>query len=143
MGHINIKMLSMFMGFWILMSCSLCSPQGNRVFITQHSQEEVAQKWKYKSSMPSSIALSYLKGKWFIPHNADINIVFNEDSTFIFHDYNACKDTMEVLKGTYSLKRNRLILKYSDRPQQVFLYHYGTYNDEYYIKKSNYYFVKQ
>lgn len=123
------------------MSCSLCSPQGNKVFVTQHSQEKIAQKWE--CSMPSSIALSYLKGKWIIPHNADINIVFNEDSTFIFHDYNTRKDTMEVLKGTYSLKGNRLILKYTDRPQQAFLYHYGSYNDECYIKKGSYYFVKQ
>ena len=32
-------------------------------------------------------ALNLLIGKWFIPHNADINRTFNGDNTFIFNIY--------------------------------------------------------
>lgn len=125
------------------MSCTYTSPKGSNVSITQLSEEVVAQNGKYQNHMSTSAALSYLRGEWIIPHNADIHITFHEDSTFIFHDYNSQKDTMEILIGTYSLHKNRLILKYSDRPQQTFLYHFGRYDDKCYIKKGSYYFVKQ
>ena len=50
-----------------------------------------------------STAFKYLQGIWIIPHAADIRIVFKNDSTFEFHDYNSIKDSIEILKGIYVL----------------------------------------
>jgi len=84
-----------------------------------------------------------LVGYWFIPHNAGINISFFSDSTFVFNDYNTKLQKDEILEGTFQLKANQLILIYSDRPKQTFnLFKYASSDDDYYIKKGNYYFVK-
>lgn len=90
-----------------------------------------------------STAFKYLQGIWIIPHAADIRIVFKNDSTFEFHDYNSIKDSIEILKGIYVLNNDQLTLRYTDRPQQKFIYHFGRYEDERYIRKGKYYFVKQ
>ena len=60
-----------------------------------------------------------------------------------FHDYNSIKDSIEILKGIYVLNNDQLTLRYTDRPQQKFIYHFGRYEDERYIRKGKYYFVKQ
>ncbi|MDR1654304.1 MAG: hypothetical protein LBS01_11800 [Prevotellaceae bacterium] len=53
---------------------------------------------------------------------------------------------MEILRGTFELKGNKLILKYNDRPQQIFNFAKGKsvdVDDDYYITKGKiYYFVK-
>ena len=41
------------------------------------------------------------------------------------------------------LNNDQLTLRYTDRPQQKFIYHFGRYEDERYIRKGKYYFVKQ
>lgn len=85
-----------------------------------------------------------LIGEWFIPHSADINIVFYQDRTFVFNDFNSKTEEMEVLRGMFELNGNKLMLKYNDRPQQTFNYIKGKgADDNYYITKGkNYYFVK-
>jgi hypothetical protein len=85
-----------------------------------------------------------LIGKWFIPHVAFINITFYEDSTFVFNDFNRETEEEEVLRGTFELNGNKLILKYNDRPQQTFKFSKKYEEDDnYYITKGkNYYFVK-
>ena len=60
-----------------------------------------------------------------------------------FIDYNSIKDSIEILKGIYVLNNDQLTLRYTDRPQQKFIYHFGRYEDERYIRKGKYYFVKQ
>jgi hypothetical protein len=86
----------------------------------------------------------YLIGKWFMPHMAYINITFNENKTFIFNYFNRKTEEMEILRGTFELKGNKLILKYNDRPQQIFNFAKGkSVDDNYYITKGKiYYFVK-
>ncbi|MDD3901658.1 MAG: hypothetical protein PHX22_10585 [Dysgonamonadaceae bacterium] len=85
-----------------------------------------------------------LIGKWFIPHLADINITFYINGTFVYNDFNRRTEEMEVLRGTFKLEGNKLILKYSDRPYQTFNFTKGKgVDDNYYITKGkNYYFVK-
>lgn len=85
-----------------------------------------------------------LIGKWFMPHAADINITFNENRTFFFNDFNIKTEEIEVLKGTFELSGNKLILKYKNKPQQIFQFKKGKGTDDnYYITKGeNYYFVK-
>ena len=93
---------------------------------------------------PIDSTLDLLIGKWFIPHDAGINITFNGDSTFVFNDFNLKTDKDEVLRGRFELNGNKLILKYNDRPQQIFNFNKGKGTDDnYYITKGkNYYFVK-
>lgn len=88
--------------------------------------------------------INLLIGKWFIPHNADNNIIFFKNSTFVFKNYNVKEDKQEILKGTFELNGNKLILKYYDRPQQTFKFEKGkSIDDHYYITKGKYYyFVK-
>jgi hypothetical protein len=81
-----------------------------------------------------------LIGYWLIPHNAGINLQFNENGTFIFNDYNIKLDRSEELKGKYQLEKGRLTLIYIDRPRQVFKFYKD--GDLFYIKKGNYYLVK-
>ncbi len=96
---------------------------------------------------PQNSEFEYLtsSGKWFIPHNAGINITFKKDSTFVFNDFNTKKMESEVLQGTFELKGNQLILKYNDRPAQTFNFEKGkgADDDNYYITKGGkYYFVR-
>lgn len=83
-------------------------------------------------------------GKWFIPHVADINIIFYKDTTFLFNDYNEKLNKEEQLQGKFELKGDKLTLYYYDRKPQVFHYSKrGTDHVNYYITKgNNYYFVK-
>lgn len=82
-----------------------------------------------------------INGKWFIPHNATIYIIFKKDGSFIFNDYNDKKHCEEILIGNYILKGSQLVLKYSDRKSQTF--HYITDSSGCTsIKKGSYYFVK-
>lgn len=82
-----------------------------------------------------------INGKWFIPHNAGVNIIFRNDGSFVFNDYNAKKHYDETLTGNYILKGSELILKYSDRKSQTFRYVKDSLGFAY-IKKGTYYFVK-
>ena len=85
----------------------------------------------------------YIIGRWIIPHNADINITFSKDNTFIFVDFNTKTLKEEILKGKYIIEGNVLTLNYYDRPKQSFAYYKGKAGDtNYYIKKKSYYFVK-
>ncbi len=85
----------------------------------------------------------YLIGRWIIPHNADINITFNVDGTFVFVDFDLKLYKEEILKGKYVLNGDKLTLNYSDRAKQNFIYYKGNSGDSnYYIKKKGYYFVK-
>lgn len=86
----------------------------------------------------------FLIGKWFTPHAADINITFYKDRTFVFNDFNRKTEEIEVLRGTFELNGNNLILKYKNKPQQIFKFEKGKgADDNYYITKGkNYYFVK-
>ena len=85
----------------------------------------------------------YIIGRWIIPHNADVNITFNANGTFLFVDFNLKTYKEEILKGKYIIERNVLTLNYYDRPKQIFTYYKGKADDtNYYIKKKGYYFVK-
>ena len=84
-----------------------------------------------------------LIGFWFFPHSATINIKFGRDGNFLFNDYNSTFDKDEILTGTYQLDNGTLTLFYDDRPKQKFKFYRGEPGDNnYYIKKSGYYFVK-
>jgi hypothetical protein len=84
-----------------------------------------------------------LIGYWFVPHGATINIKFNRDGKFEFNDYNVTLEKDELLKGTYQLENGVLTLLYEDRPKQKFKFYKGEKGDDnYYIKKTGYYFVK-
>ncbi|MBB6005215.1 hypothetical protein [Arcicella rosea] len=84
-----------------------------------------------------------LIGYWFVPHGATINIKFKRDGNFEFNDYKVKLDKEELLKGTYQLENGTLTLFYDDRPKQKFKFYKGKNGDEnYYIKKTGYYFVK-
>ena len=93
-----------------------CTSAPNKKCIVQKNQVRVIKTEK-------STAFKYLQGIWIIPHAADIRIVFKNDSTFEFHDYNSIKDSIEILKGIYVLNNDQLTLRYTDRPQQKFIYH--------------------
>src|SRR5574344_2742249 len=88
--------------------------------------------------------INILVGKWFTPHNADINIIFYKNGTFVFRDYNVKNNKQEIIKGTFELSGNKLILKYYDRLQQTFKFEKGKgIDNNYYITKGkDYYFVK-
>lgn len=87
--------------------------------------------------------VNLLIGKWFFPHVADINITFYKNGTFVFNDYNVKMNKEEVLKGIFELNSNKLILKYYDRPQQIFKFEKEKVGETYYITKGkSYYFVK-
>jgi hypothetical protein len=84
---------------------------------------------------------TFIIGKWFMPHSADINITFNSDKTFIFNNYNVKKNGNEILTGTYRLEGMKLILIYSNLPRQIFYFKKDS-SGFYYIKKGAYHFVK-
>lgn len=125
-----IKMNNIF----IIASIILLSCQNKDFSSTYKSTIEIENNYQ---KQPSII------GKWITPHNADLNITFYKDGTFVFNDYNTIKDKEEILKGKYSLQGNVLTLKYYDRKSQNFSYAKGKGIDtNYYITKKGYYFVK-
>ena len=132
-GILEMRMKMLILIGFIAVSCTSAP---NKKCIVQKNQVRVVKTEK-------STAFKYLQGIWIIPHAADIRIVFKNDSTFEFHDYNSIKDSIEILKGIYVLNNDQLTLRYTDRPQQKFIYHFGRYEDERYIRKGKYYFVKQ
>ena len=84
-----------------------------------------------------------LIGNWFTPHAAMVNMKFMRDKTFIFNDYNSTMEDLEELSGHYELDGKTLTLFYSDRPKQRFSFKKGVNGDNnYYITKTGYYFVK-
>lgn len=84
-----------------------------------------------------------LIGYWFYPHAAMVNISFDRNGRFEFNDYNSTLEKEELLTGTYKLENGMLTLLYDDRPKQSFKFYKGERGDNnYYIKKSGYYFVK-
>lgn len=84
-----------------------------------------------------------LVGHWFIPHNATVSITFTADGKFVFNDFNSKLDKEELLQGTFTLQSGVLTLNYVDRSKQKFKFYKGDYpDDNYYIKKGEYYFVK-
>ena len=96
-----------------------------------------------KDKKPQNTKYEGLIGFWFMPHVGVINITFYEDETFVFNDYNLKTKEDETFRGTYKLKGDKLILKYNDRPQQIFKYAKGDAIGNYYITKGDYYyFVK-
>jgi hypothetical protein len=112
---------------------------------TSESKSTVILNDTIKSDKSQNIKVEHLLiGKWFTPHAADINITFNKDRTFIFNDFNLKTEETEVLHGTFELNDNNLILKYDNKPQQIFKFEKGKgADDNYYITNGkNYYFVK-
>jgi hypothetical protein len=88
-------------------------------------------------------AIENLIGYWLVPHSATVNIRFNRDKKFVFHDYNLTLDKNETLTGTFELNDRTLTLLYDDRPKQKFRFYKGEEGDDnYYIKSKGYYFVK-
>jgi hypothetical protein len=84
-----------------------------------------------------------LIGNWFTPHAAMVNMKFMRDKTFTFNDYNADIEDLEELSGHYELEGKTLTLYYNDRPKQRFSFKKGVNGDDnYYITKTGYYFVK-
>jgi len=84
-----------------------------------------------------------LTGFWFTPHAATINIKLLADKSFIFNDYNQALEREEQLTGKYEVNGNTLTLIYMDRARQNFRFYKGKGADNnYYIKKPGYYFVK-
>lgn len=96
-----------------------------------------------KAKTGGSSNVENLIGYWFVPHGATINIRFTRDGRFVFNDYNTTLAKDETLRGTYRLDGGTLTLLYDDRPKQAFKFYKGDKGDDnYYIKKSGYYFVK-
>jgi hypothetical protein len=94
-----------------------------------------------KGQIKNKNPYSDIVGKWFIPHIADINIIFYKDTTFLFKDYNEKLDKEEQLQGKFELKGDKLTLYYYDRKPQVFHYSKrGTDHVNYYITKGNNYY---
>lgn len=87
-----------------------------------------------------------LIGCWFVSHGAVIYMVFKDNGTFEFNDYNDKLKKDEILTGKFdvSAQEDRLTLVYEDRPKQRFSFKQGKYPDSnYYIKNTaGYYFVK-
>lgn len=131
-----MRMLSLVV---VLISTVLLSVQGQK-----NSSDSVVEV-KYSKSRNTEFEYLIGGGKWFIPHNAGINIRFKKDSTFVFNDFNTKIMESEVLHGTFELIGNQLILKYNDRPKQTFKFERGkgADDDNYYITKGKkYYFVR-
>ena len=84
-----------------------------------------------------------LIGNWFVPHAATTTIKFMRDGRFEFNDYNENLAKDELLTGEYKLENGVLSLLYDDRPRQNFKFYKGEKGDDnYYIRKGSYYFVK-
>jgi hypothetical protein len=84
-----------------------------------------------------------LIGYWFTPHGATVNIRFNRNGRFEFNDYNSSSEKEELLTGEFILQNGTITLMYDDRPKQNFKFYKGESGDDnYYIKKNGYYFVK-
>lgn len=137
--------MSKFYLIILLGACCLCpliGCQGKPV--SNEVQSVVLKNDTIASQEEQSKENNCLIGKWFMPHIADINITFYQNRTFIFNDFNSKTETMEVLKGTFELNGENLILRYNDRQQQIFKLKKGKgADDNYYITKGkNYYFVK-
>jgi hypothetical protein len=141
----NIKiMIIRKLNLLILMSCLFFSVQCvTKINQNESNKSTIAPNDTINESYLSNID-KRLIGKWFIPHLADINITFYINGTFVYNDFNRRTEEMEVLRGTFKLEGNKLILKYSDRPYQTFNFTKGKgVDDNYYITKGkNYYFVK-
>lgn len=106
-------------------------------------QEESLQQKAAQTKNNELSNVENLIGYWFVPHGATVNIRFSRNGRFEFNDYNSALEKEELLTGTYKLKNGTLILLYDDRPKQSFKFYKGEKGDEnYYIKKSDYYFVK-
>lgn len=85
---------------------------------------------------------SEIVGNWFTPHSAEVKLNFSKSGRFEFNDYNLKLDRYELLSGNYDLHDSTLTLKYDDRAAQKFIFYKGD-DDNYYIKKKGYYFVKE
>jgi hypothetical protein len=82
-------------------------------------------------------------GFWFTPHAAMLNMKFTRDSRFVFNDFNTDLNINEELTGRFELHNTTLTLFYDDRPKQSFTFKRGKDGDDnYYITKNGYYFVK-
>ena len=137
MSKLNLELILFFCFFSFIQ----CQAETN----TDENKSTAVLNNTIKDNKPKTTKLEHcLIGKWFIPHAADINITFNKDRTFVFNDFNIKTEEMEVLNGTFELNGNKLILKYSNNPQQTFKFEKGKGTDDnYYITKDkSYYFVK-
>lgn len=127
--------------------CIVTFMQGQAKTNTDESNSVCILNDTAKDIKLQNIEFEYLigGGKWFIPHIADINITFNNDSTFIFNDLNTETEEIEVLCGKFELNGNQLILKYNDRTEQTFKFKQGKgADDNYYITRGKtYYFVSE
>lgn len=111
--------------------------------ISSNNRQESSTENSKNKKINELSDIENLIGYWFIPHGASLNIKFKRDGNFEFNDYNSTTETEELLTGTYELKNGTLTLMYDDRPKQDFKFYKGKDGDEnFYIKKSGYYFVK-
>lgn len=69
------------------------------------------------SAIGQSNEKELLGGCWFVPHFALHHIVFKENNSFVFNDYDD-KGKEHVLTGKYLLTGTTLYLIYDDRPKQ-------------------------
>lgn len=104
--------------------------------------EASVSKTATKGTNPLS-DIENLIGNWFVPHAATTNIKFMRDGRFEFNDYNENLAKDELLTGTFKLENGNLSLLYDDRPKQNFKFYQGDKGDDnFYIRKGSYYFVK-
>lgn len=112
----------------------------------QTKRNEVAKAEIVSQQVEAANELSDLEnliGYWFTPHAATVDISFYRNGRFEFNDYNASLEQEELLTGEYKLQNGTLTLLYDDRLKQNFTFYKGeTGDDNFYIKKNGYYFVK-
>ena len=112
----------------------------------QNKKTETTQTANISQKANNTNQLSNIEnliGYWFTPHGATVNIRFNRNGRFEFNDYNSSLEKEELLTGEFKLSNGTLTLMYDDRPKQNFKFYKGESGDNnFYIKKSGYYFVK-
>jgi hypothetical protein len=114
--------------------------------VEQTKQNEIPKSESTSQKAIGTNELSNIEnliGYWFTPHGATVNIRFNRNGRFEFNDYNSSLEEEELLTGEFKLQNGTLTLMYDDRPKQNFKFYKGESGDDnYYIKKNGYYFVK-
>lgn len=114
--------------------------------VEQTKQNQIPKSESISQKATGTNELSNIEnliGYWFTPHGATVNIRFNRNGRFEFNDYNSSLEKEELLTGEFKLQNGTLTLMYDDRPKQNFKFYKGESGDDnYYIKKNGYYFVK-
>jgi hypothetical protein len=130
-----------------LISCGSETSKDNTEQLKQDNQilkEELNAKVKAElTAKAQEDHYENIIGNWFVPHAAMVNIKFTRDKRFVFNDFNSDLMKEEILSGHYELNGKTLTLFYDDRPKQRFAFKKGAKGDDnYYITKTGYYFVK-